>query len=112
VKMFSTFLVATCILFIPLFECICCELEIEASHPCCDAEFPNSQGDQKHPCLDSLEAFSAKEGFQSNPLAIAAWEPFFFLPGPVPEGFTLKENPFSGNASPLRRHLLLSILVI
>jgi len=112
VKMFSTFLVSTCILFIPLFECICCELDIEVSHPCCDAEFPNSQGDQKHPCLDSLEAFSAKEGFQSNPLAIPAWEPFLFLSGPAPEEFTLKGNPFSANAPPLRRHLLLSILVI
>lgn len=103
---------AVCILFIPLFECICCEIEFETPHTCCDSELPHNQGDSSHPCLDSFQAFSAKDGFQLNSLALTKCETVFLASNSAPSKFPHKLRAYSSTTPTLRRHLLFSSLVI
>ena len=112
VKKFSSFFIAVCILFVPFFECICCEPEIDASHSCCGSKLPLNQADQDHPCLDSLDTFSTTESLQTNSPDFTDYEAFLQLPSATPLTFSAKRVQKTEANSPLRRHLLLSKLVI
>ena len=108
----SSFFIAVCILFVPFFECICCEPEIEASHSCCGSKLPLNQADQDHPCLDSLDTFSTTESLQTNSPYFTVYEPFSQLPSATPLTFSTKLVQKTEAKSPVRLHLLLSKLVI
>ena len=53
VKAYKASIIAFCILVIPLFECICCEVE-KGIQSCCNNQSSADQSCDVHPCLEYL----------------------------------------------------------
>lgn len=111
VKVFKTVLCAVSILFIPLFECFCCE-DDSISSTCCNNQNTANETCDVHPCLDAIDEIGIVEILDfSNFLGTTKVKTFSLVPRQDSNGVTQSfcSPPISFKT---KRHLIIGVMIV
>ena len=101
----------TCIFFIPLFECLCCE-DVTISSTCCNNQNADDDTCDVHPCLDAIDELGIVEVLDySNFLALSKWSASHF--GPIQDSTKIIESFCPPTFSfKTKRHLVIGVIIV